>query len=173
MKHTTHIIIALFIFTGIISFTGCDKGKIPGLVKCEGTLTWKGAPVEGAQVSFSPKSSETTRSAFGITDAAGKFKTTTLETDDGIMPGEYFVTVTKMTIARSGGALPMTESAPDAPREGRNAPGFVPEKTVVTYHIPPAYADRKTSGLSAVIPAAGDKGLRFELVGEVVNKPGR
>ena len=168
MKHTIQNFVVLFLLVGIVLLAGCNKARIPGLAQCEGTVTWKGDPVEGARVAFLPKSDPNGRGAFGITNAAGKFKATTLDTDDGIMPGEYFVTVTKRTSIRDGASPPITESVnPDAPREGRNAPAPGPEQITVTYYIPEVYASKETSGLTAAISTKGEKNLTFELVGEI------
>ena len=162
-----NLIIALIILTGIALFTGCNKARIPGLVKCEGIVTWKGEPIEGAMVAFSPKN-PSGRSAFGLTDANGKFKTTTLHVNDGIEPGEYVVTVTKMSSVRE-----KNESLPESdfqdPEAARNMPGRGPDRVVDTYHIPQVYSDKATSGLTAVVPAKGTRDLAFELVGEITN----
>lgn len=169
MKHfQTHIVIlVLFLLAGIISSAGCNKARIPGLVRCEGIVTWKGAPVEGARVAFIPKNQPDGRGAFGITDSGGRFKATTLDTDDGILPGEYIVTVTKRSSSRSGAPPPSMETDPDVSREGRNAPQLDREEMQVTYFLPQVYANRDTSGLSAVISAKGNKDLTFDLIGEI------
>ena len=134
-------------------FAGCNKEGIPDLVACKGTVTWKGKPVEGALVGFLPKDANG-RGAFGMTDAQGKFNTTTLHTDDGIMPGEYFITVIKRTVTR--GSISPTG-----------------EQITKTYFIPQIYAEKNTSGLSATISSKGTKDLLFELVGEIENRPTR
>jgi hypothetical protein len=173
MKHTHINTFILLLFAGIVLFAGCNKARIPGLAKCEGVVTWNGDPVEGARVEFIPKDNANGRSAFGITDAQGKFKTTTLDTDDGIMPGEYFVTVTKRTSTRGGAPPAPVETASDAPREGRNAPPPAREEMQVTYFIPQVYSKKETSGLTADIPAKGTRDLTFELVGEIASTPTR
>jgi len=48
-------------------------------VPVTGTVTLDGKPVEGAAVSFAPKT-KGCRAAFGRTDASGKFKLTTVNT---------------------------------------------------------------------------------------------
>ena len=58
------------------------------------TGTYKGQPVEGAQVAFNSTSNET-RAAQGTTDADGKAVLGTYSTDDGAKPGKYKVTVSK------------------------------------------------------------------------------
>ena len=156
-----HIIITLLFLVGFVLSIGCNKGGLPGLVKCEGTVSWKGEPVEEAFVAFSPKSSTDGRSASGTTDVQGRFKVSTLNDNDGILPGEYSVTISKSTTTREGGL----ESSGDNPDENR---GKIAQETVTeTHFIPQVYADRKTSGLSAVISSKGEKNLTFELVGEI------
>ena len=60
-------------------FAGCSpKGGLSGLYPCEGTVTYNGAPVDGALVTFYPDGNEEARPAGGETGANGKFKTTTL-----------------------------------------------------------------------------------------------
>jgi hypothetical protein len=44
---------------------------------------------------------------------------------------------------------------------------LAPEQITETHFIPPVYANQATSGLSAEIPSKGNKGLKFELVGEI------
>ena len=164
-----NLIIALIILTGIVIVSGCNKAKIPGLVRCEGTVTWKGEPVEGAFVAFTPKDDSSGRSAFGTTGAEGKFKATTLDTNDGIMPGAYFVTVSKVVSIRiEGPPSPLEDDSLDkssrtpAPRSRGQV-----QDTQDTYFIPQVYANKDTSGLSAEISSKGNKNLRFELVGEI------
>jgi hypothetical protein len=150
---------------------GCSKvARVPGLVKCEGTVTWNGTPVEGATVTFYPQHPNG-RGGVGMTDAKGKFKTTTLHVDDGIEPGEYIVTVTKRTTVRSGGETPNVAGNSND-REDRSAVR-APDRSADTYHVPHVYSDKKTSGLTAVVPAKGIKDLLFELVGEITNEPTR
>lgn len=157
MKRTTQFIAVIVFLSVLLPYVGCRGTRIPGLAKCEGTVLWNGNPVEGATVGFSPKD-PAGRSAFGVTDAAGKFKITTLDANDGIAPGEYLVSVKKQTSVREGGGVD-----PQNPRAGAVAP----ERIVITHYIPQVYADKATSGFSATIPPNGTKDLLFELVGEV------
>jgi len=162
MQQKSLIIFVLLGLSILLLSAGCSKAvRVPGLVKCEGIVTWNGEPVEGARVSFIPKEANA-RSAFGMTDAGGKFKVTTLDTDDGIAPGEYVVTVTKRTATR-GGPPPGRGGERDAPP--------VREQITETYFVPRVYSNESTSGLSAVVPVKGVKDLKFELVGEIENTP--
>lgn len=144
---------------------GCGQaGKVPGLVKCEGTVRWNDTPVEGAHVIFHSKASNG-RGGVALTDANGKFKMMTLHTDDGIEPGEYIVTVSKITTVRSQNVTKPAQRGADADAKG--APKSGSDRTVDTYHIPQVYSNKETSGLSAIVPAKGTKDLLFELVGEI------
>ena len=164
MKQQIRIVFALIFVAAVVPFTGCGKGSgIPGLVRCEGTVLWNGTPVEGARVGFNPRNPDG-RSAFAVTNSEGKFKATTLNADDGILPGDYFVTVTKVTLHRellnSGGAdRPLAKT--------RDSAGPPEERMTQTYHIPQVYSNKQTSGLTATIPSKGTRDLLFELVGEI------
>ncbi|MCF0233851.1 MAG: hypothetical protein HUK22_02590, partial [Thermoguttaceae bacterium] len=47
--------VAMCVLALAVSFAGCKKSGIPGLVPAEGVVTLNGAPVEGATVIFTPK----------------------------------------------------------------------------------------------------------------------
>ena len=76
--------------------SGCGKAKLPGLVQCEGVVTYKGEPVDGAVLNFQPTSGG--RTAYATADASGKFKVTTIDPNDGILKGQYKVNVQKYII---------------------------------------------------------------------------
>ena len=167
MQQKLHFVFTLLFSAIIFTFTGCNKvARVPGLVKCEGTVTWNGNPVEGATLTFYSQHPNG-RGGGAMTGADGKFKTTTLHADDGIEPGEYIVTITKMTSVRSGSETPNVASSLDE----RGAMNIAPDRSVDTYHIPQVYSDKTTSGLTAVVSPKGTKDLLFELVGEITNVP--
>jgi hypothetical protein len=96
MKHF-YLLLILFLVIGC-----SDKGAIK-VVPIHGTVTQDGKPVEGAMVVLSPKSDEN-RSASGITDSAGNFEVLTLgATENGAMPGEYAVLVSKHILVDAAG----------------------------------------------------------------------
>lgn len=87
--------VGLLAMAGCLTLVGCSS-KAPGLAglaPVAGTVTLKGAPLEGATVTFAATGAG--RSAAGTTDAKGKFSLTSLNPGDGAMPGEYTVTVKK------------------------------------------------------------------------------
>jgi len=172
MQQKFHFVFALLFFAIIFVTAGCNKvARVPGLVKCEGTVTWNGNPVEGATVTFHP-GHPNGRGGGGMTDATGKFKTTTLHADDGIEPGEYIVTIQKMTSVRGGSGTPNVARELDDRGAVRAAPGrAAPDRSEDMYHIPPVYSNKSTSSLTAVVSSVGTKDLLFELVGEITGAP--
>ena len=134
-----------------LAFAGCSQsGNLSGLSPCDGTVTYNGSSVTGAILTFYPDSS-TGRAASAITDANGKFKTTTLKPEDGIAPGNYKVTVIKF---EEYGDLPSKVKNDDGemvqpPRDQRNS-------------LPKKYENPTDSGLTVTI-AQGKNTENFEL----------
>jgi len=79
----------------ISSLVGCSGGLSVNYV--EGTVTHDGAPLEGATVTFSPKTSGGKElTASGVTDAKGVYKLTVVQggkKDKGAMEGSYMVSI--------------------------------------------------------------------------------
>ena len=135
---------------------GCgEKPKLSGLFPVKGKLTLNGSPVEGAMVTLVPKSfSGDARSARGTTDAKGEFTVSTLDPNDGALPGEYSITVTKMEY---DGPVP-TEAELDAARDaGRQ----ISIKTKNAF--PAKYAKSGTSGLTVTVVSGKNEDLILEL----------
>lgn len=83
-------------------FVGCGEGKpahIPDLVPYSVKITHNGSPVDGAKVILSPASG--TFSAAGDTDANGVAVLKTEGQYEGVVPGEYMVSVTKYEIIKT------------------------------------------------------------------------
>ena len=126
----------------LLIFAGCsESGSLSGLSKCEGTVTYKGAPVAEAMLTFHPDGGgQGMRAAGAITDSSGKFKVTTLKSEDGITPGNYNVTIFKL---EEYGDLPPKTKTEDGeeiqpPRLKKNI-------------LPTKYEKKETSGLTAAI----------------------
>lgn len=110
------------------------------------TVTYKGAPVEGATVSFlcDPPS-------YGRTDASGVAKMKTYVEGDGAIVGTHKATVIKTETV--GGSTADQDSAdynPDAP------PGE-------TKHLIPEKYSQPTAGLTAEVKESGTNEIKFEL----------
>ena len=91
---------AVCVLGGLAGCSG-SSGSV-GCVAVSGTVTFKGAPVDGANVTFTPQGTGL-RAAFGTTDSSGRFSLTTLKPGDGAMAGLYSVTIAKSSGVRFRG----------------------------------------------------------------------
>ena len=96
MKHFTPLFVLLL--SVFCLFSGCDRGRVPGLVQFEGIVIYNGEPLTEAMIGFHP--TEGGRFAYALTDAAGRFSATTIDPSDGIVKGQYKVTVAKYVVVR-------------------------------------------------------------------------
>ena len=145
---------------------GCqDKGADVGATAVTGTVTLDGQPVEGASVSFSPKSADG-RAAAGITDASGRFSLTTVTSGDGAMPGSYAVAVSKTTSsggpAASGPPPDMSKMTPEEIGAMSQA-AMNAEPAVITEELPVKYKTAADSGLTAEVKKGEKNKFTFEL----------
>ena len=86
--------IAWLIMTCVViaACPGCEEPGTPK-VQVSGTVTFKGKPLKGAIVSFTPKSGGLPAS--GTTDSAGKYALSTESNLDGAVVGDYTVSIAK------------------------------------------------------------------------------
>jgi hypothetical protein len=138
-----------------LSLVGCGGGdsevKHPDRTKVSGTVTMNGAPVEGATVTLHPV--QKGNAAFGITNASGKYQLGTFEKTDGAIPGEYKVSIQKMSAGDTG-----PQPAPGDPGYNPNAK---PEASKNL--LPEQFADYTKSGLSASVTTTANDALNFDL----------
>ena len=148
-------------FSGVL-LCGCLGGSSQTLnvVPVSGKVLYNGEPVEGAIVSFMGE--EAPKSAVGETDAEGVFQLTTFDDNDGAVPGQHTVTITK--IQEEG---PKAESQPVSKAAARNlqlGAGQVARQFAKKKHLlPPKYADSKKSGLTRMVSADSTNDFTFEL----------
>ncbi len=128
---------------------GCGGGASdkPKVAAVSGTVTYKGQPVEGADVSFWKEGAP--RAATGKTDAKGNFQLTTFDPNDGAIIGNHTVTVVKVAAAATMNAADMASGTTKAPE--------------VKDPLPAKYADAKTSPLKSEVKA-GPNSPKLELV---------
>ncbi|MDR3232137.1 MAG: hypothetical protein LBT46_00460 [Planctomycetaceae bacterium] len=153
MKHI--IIITLLIVT--LSIAGCGQRGLKGLSKVSGTITLNGQPLEGATISFSPQTPDT-RGAAALSGAGGNFQVTTLHSNDGVQPGEYLISVSKI---ESEGILPAAEVR----RIG--AKNYHPQRTQM---VPEKYLKAETSDLKITVRKGRNDKLILTLEGEAAGK---
>ena len=130
------------------AFGGCSKGKVApeGLVPVTGTVTLDGQPLAGALVTYIPTGTQTgVVDAAGETDDQGKFKLLTFEgQEEGAVPGEYRVVISKLVKADGSIAKPTKDKSPmqlmlDGAKET----------------VPAEYSDLAFSKLKATVPQGG------------------
>ncbi len=138
----------------VVSLAGCDTSSLPAGAKptkpVSVTVTYKGAPVEGATVTFVDSGDPPTPS-YGLTDAQGvaKLKTSYAE---GAVVGTHQVTITK---TQSEGGSTADQDSPDYNPD--------PPPSVVKSVIPMKYESKLTSGLTADVKESGPNEFKFDL----------
>jgi hypothetical protein len=123
--------------------SSCSRQAGPTTYPVTGTVTFKGAAVEGAVVVFVPGAEDqTARAAQAVTDGAGRFVVRTYVAKDrytdGMEPGNYAVTIAKL------------ETVPDMTRRPKNL-------------LPVKYSSVATSKLSASVKTSGENDFTFTL----------
>lgn len=153
--------------TLLATFFGCGPGvpKI-GTIPASGTVTFKGQPVEGANVAFVPADPNSGKQATGYTDGNGRFKLQTFfggtSAADGALPGDYQVTVVK--VSGSGSGLP-TLGEGGGPGTTLGGPNATPDNNS-KLELPSKYADPAKSGLTATVKPAGNEPFALTLTDE-------
>lgn len=154
----------------LLGVAGCgeDAGVTdrPATVPVSGVVTMGGNPVEGATVTFhagvpAPGQPAQGNSAVGQTDAEGRFQLKTFEGNDGAVPGEYVVTISKYEAAAAGGgnsSNPAEEPADYKPPTAEELAASAPKSL-----LPEKYASAKTSDQKANVKAEGENEFTFAL----------
>ena len=124
----------------VVALCGCG-GESYDSLPVSGTVTYKGSPVEGATVAFHGNSAKVP--ATGVTDAAGKFKLSSYNPNDGAPAGSYKVTVTKKKLEGGGGtgAASMEEAAAKSGSPAAKETDLLPAK----------YANQEMTPLTATV----------------------
>lgn len=146
-----------FCFLAILlacSTVGCGKSGLNGTYRATGKVTYKGQPIEGATVVFSPVAQDG-RAASAMTDAQGVFSLTTLEANDGALPGQYKVFISKTTTAGKANMTP--DEARMTLSSGR--PTVLPRDE----GLPVKYKN-DAGGLTAEVSSSGKNEFTFDLV---------
>lgn len=140
---------------------GCGGGSSPPpnrpkTVKVTGKVTYKGAAVDGATITFTPASGEG-NGAGGRTDANGEYTLTTFAPQDGAIPGSYQVTISKSVVV---GADPSYGDV-NSPNYGKDPPPEARGK--LEHQVPQKYNSVASSMLSATVSEGGDNTFNFDL----------
>jgi hypothetical protein len=136
----------------MVTLASCNKGS--DLHAAKGTVTYNGAPVAGANVTFMHTSGQI---AVASTDAQGQFTVMT-GANPGAALGEYKVGITKMSDMMTGSASPKAEDMMKMAQE-RGKPPPKPKS-----EVPEKYGAPQTSGLTATVTQDESKNVfKFEL----------
>jgi hypothetical protein len=148
----------------LVIMTGC--GPDPNIGQVSGTVTYKGAPVEGATVSFLPTSGEGVL-AVGNTDAAGHYVLAApvqkrgKGVTAGAFSGTYNVAIRKLEVTLSKADQLYQEGKITYDElQSRGGGGGGTTRDL----LPLKYRDAKTSGLEADVKAKTDNVFDFEIV---------
>jgi hypothetical protein len=172
-KIRSRLLLELVAATAVVAMiTGCSGGGSSDTVKVTGVIKYNGAAVAGAAVSFSPTGSG--NAAAGRTDKEGKFTLTTFESEDGALPGDYTVTVSKAPVEQTstvqvtaedpGAAYAAAEArGADLSGSGEVRPGAVAADTAPQDLLPVKYKKVETSGLSAKVEKGKENHFEFDL----------
>lgn len=134
---------AALVALATLTVVGCGESK-PSTYPVTGVVTFKGQPVEGATVGFTSTDPEI-QPAIGVTDAQGKYTLTTFEKDDGALPGEFKVRVTKYDRNPTPAAMNTSgvdieempdDYEPEAMREEPPPKHLLPEKYSMPHSTP-------------------------------------
>ena len=134
---------------GLALLVGCNSKSVTGTVPASGKVTYKGAAVEGAIITFVPEGSG--RPATATSAAGGVFSLTTVDAT-GAMPGKYKVTVDKVEYGAGG------SSSMEAASSGNAAEGTVKRA------LPAKYAEAASTPLAIEVPSGGKKDIELALV---------
>jgi hypothetical protein len=141
-----------------LPLAGCGSNAPPGAKPTKPvkvTVTYKGAPVSDADVSFIYQGPDQIY-AFGKTDAQGVARLKTYVEGDGAVLGTHKVTIIKVeTVGEKPAA---DQDSPDyAPPTGNEPP------TKLMHHIPTKYDNPGSSGLTAEVTSSGPNDFKFDL----------
>jgi len=87
----------------MVAGLGCSSKAKP--VKFDGLVTYDDKPLGGATVQFIPLDTRG-QPALGVTDSNGVVRLTTYNPEDGVLPGDYKITVKKMKGDRASDTKP-------------------------------------------------------------------
>lgn len=122
----------------LILLPGCGESHY-GMVR--GVVTLDGKPMADATVAFVPKEVGVGRAAFGVTNADGVYELSTLKAGDGVLIGDYHVTVTAVDVIESSKTKKLAE-------EFGSIAGDMPQpKPKESWRVPQRYSETESSGL--------------------------
>jgi len=133
------------LFLGLVF--GCSDS---GFESVSGVVTYDGNPVADATVGFLPKDGKVGRPAFGVTESDGTYELSTLKAGDGVVAGDYNVTITAVDIIQSEKAKKLAEEF------GSLAADMPQPKPKEKWRIPKTFSDTESSGLEFTVESGSN-----------------
>lgn len=142
---------------------GCGGGgpERPDLVAVSGTVVYDGKPLVGAEVAF--WADKAPKASIGVTNSEGKFQLTMFDLNDGAMPGENVITVTKKVAAAAPSSSDMTAMLDDPTKMATAMQEEPEQKQEVKPEIPARYSERGTTTLKETVSASGENNFTLQL----------
>lgn len=117
----------------LAALTGCGGSGLPGVVPIRGKVVYQNKPLTTGTVLYSPVA-DSGRQARGELQSDGTFTLTTLEANDGALPGEYRVVI--LAYAPHPGEPGRGDVPADAPPPKIERGFIVPEKYTTPEETP-------------------------------------
>lgn len=148
-----HFFASVLTVCALVLLTGCGGSNVLKTNRVEGTVTYNGAPLANASITFYPEDEGATP-AIGKTDENGKYLLQTLQgaVDAGTTPGKYLVTISKKESVPSGRKV----------RGGDNYDEMV-EEMISKETLPVKYTAKQSSGFEATVEAKKVNTFNFDL----------
>lgn len=148
----------------VVGVLGCGaKSTTPATAKTTGVVTYNGAPVKGATVTFANDKSP--RAGSGVTNDQGAFIISTFGIDDGAIVGEHTVTVSKQSVSAEVAAMKPEDYMKAMQGAGGGAGGgtVAPPGQTNKSELPTKYANSGSSGLKFTVEAGKENQFKIEL----------
>jgi hypothetical protein len=158
------LMVSFMLAAPLLASLGCGGSGFATPEPVSGRVFFQDKPVEGARVTFL-STSEGGRSASGTTDSQGNFSLTTFKRNDGAIPGDYVVTISKFEGQSGGGPIDISEGdygADYGAMMEASARGDT-EAMVGKAQLPEKYGNPADSGLQRSVVKGQPNEFEFDL----------
>jgi hypothetical protein len=112
MKSRGFPLILAFLVCLVLTGCGSASDPIPELVPLNGKVAMDGEPIAGVHVIFHPWDGTLGTGASGVTDQTGRYRLLHRTRVEGVQPGTYLVTFSKLAMP-DGSPIPIGKDAAD------------------------------------------------------------
>lgn len=139
----------ILLFAASLLAIGCNRSSRPKTVPVQGKVTWQGKPLPNGMVGFEPVQAAegVNRPASGTVGPDGVYHVSSYRPNDGLVPGEYLVTVQSYVgDAKKDVLMESTTTAP-----------------MPVSRIPERYTNPAKSGLKFTVPTDARGPLTYDI----------